>query len=325
MNEFAFDWAELAFASKKAVRDLNATFIAAPRTMSSRRFKDLVKTYLPKGDIILGLAKEPYIEGLEDRPQFTTLSSQDVADVTSRVNQNSPHRIYTLSYFQRETPLLCEKLKFPRVVLVNGSWLRSFHLRPEYYALMQQGTPFVMVSPFVDEDEAKTYEQQLAPQLAYQVPDTLMNEAEVFDEVERAAMASYDTSFPVGAILVRKEGRKYRPKLAAHNTVVPYETYALHHGASRERHLTSPGDLNYYDSVHAEMLLLVEATKQSLSLAGLSLFINVLPCPTCARALAKTDIAEIVYSLDHSDGYAVALLEASGKTIRRRVGKEVML
>lgn len=325
MNEYGFDWADFAFASKKAIRDLNATFIAAPRTMSANRFKELIKTYLPKGNIILGLSKEPYVEGLEDRPQFTMLTHEDVADIMSMVNQKSPHKIYTLSYFQRETPLLYEKLKFPRVVLVNGSWLRSFHLRPEYYALMKQRIPFVMVSPFINEEEAKVYEQRLAPQLAYTLPDMLMNENEVFGEVECAVKTSYDTSFPVGAVLAEKTDRKYRLKLAAHNTIVPYETYALHHGASREHHFSAPGDLNYYDSVHAEMMLLIEAVKKSLPLAGLSLFINVLPCPTCARALAKTDLAEIVYSLDHSDGYAVALLEASGKNVRRKVDKEVML
>lgn len=325
MNEYGFDWAELAFSSKKAVRDLSATFIAAPRSLSAARFKEIVKAYLPKGNIILGLAKEPYVEGLEDRPQFTMLAYEDVANVIATVNQNSPHKIYTLSYFQREAPLVYEKLKFPRVILVNGSWLRSFHLRPEYYCLMQQKTPFVMVSPFTGEDEAQAYEQYLAPQLAYHLPSAPMNEDEVFNEVERVVKTSYDTSFPVGVVLAKKVGQKYRLKLAAHNTIVPYETYALHHGASRERHFSAPGDLNYYDSVHAEMMLLIRAAAKQLSLAGLTLFLNVLPCPTCARALAATDLADVVYSLDHSEGYAVAMLEASGKKVRRRVGKEVML
>ena len=44
-----------------------------------------------------------------------------------------------------------------------------------------------------------------------------------------------------------------------------------------------------------------------------------MPCPTCARAIAKTEIEEVVYELDHSDGYAVKLLESSGKKIKRVV------
>ena len=35
--------------------------------------------------------------------------------------------------------------------------------------------------------------------------------------------------------------------------------------------------------------------------------------------LCETGISEIVYSLDHSDGYAVKLLEKAGKTVRRHV------
>ena len=49
------------------------------------------------------------------------------------------------------------------------------------------------------------------------------------------------------------------------------------------------------------------------------MFINLMPCPTCARMLAMTDIEEFVYSIDHSDGYAVKMLEAAGKKVRRVV------
>jgi deoxycytidylate deaminase len=44
-----------------------------------------------------------------------------------------------------------------------------------------------------------------------------------------------------------------------------------------------------------------------------------MPCPACARMLSQTDIEEFVYSIDHSEGYAVKMLEAAGKKVRRIV------
>jgi deoxycytidylate deaminase len=78
-------------------------------------------------------------------------------------------------------------------------------------------------------------------------------------------------------------------------------------------------DLNHYDVNHAEVELITQAVRDHLDLAGTTLFINVLPCPTCARMLTSTDIAEFVYAEDHSSGYAIRMLEAAGKTVRRIV------
>ena len=73
-----FDWSELAFTSKKPVRELKATFIAAPRELSKKRLAQLVKQYLPQGNIVIGIAKEPYVLGFEDQPQFKMLQLDDV-------------------------------------------------------------------------------------------------------------------------------------------------------------------------------------------------------------------------------------------------------
>ncbi len=91
----------------------------------------------------------------------------------------------------------------------------------------------------------------------------------------------------------------------------------MHNGALRERHFSPPNDLNYYDTVHAEVELLLEAQRQKLSLKNTSLCINLLPCPTCSRMIASSDILEVVYAFDHSEGYAVSLLERAGKIVRR--------
>src|SRR5688572_3270767 len=98
-----FDWSELAFGSKKPLQDLKAIFIAAPREISTTRFTQLIRTYLPQGNIMLGVAKEAYILGFEGQPQFKTLRAEAVQKIINKVNAASPkNKIYTLSYFQRD-------------------------------------------------------------------------------------------------------------------------------------------------------------------------------------------------------------------------------
>jgi deoxycytidylate deaminase len=91
----------------------------------------------------------------------------------------------------------------------------------------------------------------------------------------------------------------------------------MHHGNSREANISPPHDLNHKDTVHAEVEILIKAGKDNIDLAGTTVFINLLPCPACARMFADTDIKELVYREDHSSGYAVKLLEVAGKKVRR--------
>ncbi len=101
-TEYSFDWNDIAFASKKPLSSLKATFISAPREMSEKRIIQLVKKYLPKGNIIIGIAREKYISGFENQPQFKTLSKQVVDKIIDKVNNKSPNKIYTITYCQRD-------------------------------------------------------------------------------------------------------------------------------------------------------------------------------------------------------------------------------
>lgn len=313
-----FDWNDLAFASKKPLNDLRATFIAAPREMSKVRFTQLVKEYLPKGNIILGLAKEEYVLGFEDQPQFRMLDIQTVQPIIDKVN-NSPakYKIATLAYNQRDLLHVITGLSIRRFIGVRGSWKYSFHTQPPYYALMKKGIPYELISPFASEEEAKEY----AAKTKLLTPPTsgMYDEREMLNIATQAAKQSYDYSFQTGVSLGRKKGKKYELLATAFNPVLPYQTYAMHFGASREVNFSPPHDLNHYDTTHAEVELIIKAGREKINLKGTTLFINLLPCPACARMLSRTDIEEFVYTEDHSDGYAVKMLELTGKKVRRVV------
>src|ERR1700683_782752 len=314
----AYDWTDLAFASKKPLSELKATFSAAPRELSPARFIQLVKTYLPKGHIILGLAKEPYVPGLENQPWFKMLAAAVIQPIINQVNGKSPHKIATLSYFQRDLPFILEKLNIRRAVFINGSWYHAFHLRPEYYVLARRRIDYELISPFASEAEARNYAANLPEPL--HPTKKLLTEAKMFEEADTIAKYSLAYSeFQTGVALGRRKENKYELLLTAFNAVVPYQTYAMHHGASRERNFSPMNDLNHYDVNHAEVQTIVTAGRVGIDLRGTTLFINLLPCPTCARMFMATDIAEFVYREDHSAGYAIKMLELAGKTVRRVV------
>lgn len=321
-HRYNFDWSELAFGSKKPLRELNAIFIAAPREISSERFTQLVREWLPKGNIVLGLALEDYVDGFAGQPQFRTLQLKNVEAIINKVNPaKSPHKIYTLSYFQRDLTHILEKIAFKHHLFMNGSWHKSFHTLPPYYTLVNQHRSYQLISPFVDEAEARSYAIKLEKQLVKTHPlpakNNTLTEAAMMQTALTAAAHSFDYSFQTGVALGKAVRDGYTFLAATYNAVVPFQTYAMHYGASRETHFSPPHDLNHYDTVHAEVFLILKAAAEKVDLRGTTFFISTLPCPTCARMLSQTDIKEFVYLNDHSEGYAAGLFEKTGKKIRR--------
>lgn len=323
-----FGWSDVAFGSKKPINNLKATFIAAPREISPKRFTELLKELLPKGNVLLGLAKEDYIDGFEGQPQFRTLPAKRVQPFVEKIQAaETPHKLYTLSYFQREFPYILQKIKAKEILLVRGSWQFAFHTRAEYYTLVDSKIPYRMISPFVDEEDARAYESKTSKQLVDRIlphigVNRIFNDVGMLELASKAARLSYDYTFQTGVALGKKASQPakgYKYIAVAFNKVMPYQTYALLNGNSREDNFSPPNDLNHYDAVHAETELIIHAQKNKTDLKGTTMFINLLPCPTCARMLAETDIEEFVYSIDHSDGYAIKMLEAAGKTVRRVV------
>nr|AIA15740.1 Cytidine and deoxycytidylate deaminase zinc-binding region [uncultured bacterium] len=205
----------------------------------------------------------------------------------------------------------------------SGSWHHAFHTLEAYYVLSHKRTPYDMVSPFTSEAEAMAYEKATLPKIIADAPlpkaATKHNDLEMLQAAQTIARYSYDYNFQTGVSLGKKQRKAYAFLTAAWNKIVPFQTYALHHGAARERYFSPPHDLNHYDTVHAEVELVIKAAQEGIDLADTTVFINLLPCPACSRMLADTPIKELVYRADHSNGYAIKMLEQAGKTVRRLV------
>lgn len=315
-------WSDLAFASKKPLRDLEATFIAAPREISLVRFKQLIKMYLPKGNIVLGMSTQSYIGGKTGQPQFRSLQINPIRQLIEKTNALTPQRqISVLYYTPTDEPHVISKNLFHRYVFINGSWEKSFHLRPVFYELAKLKAEYELVSPFASETEAKSYAATIWPEVEATTPlpnkGSLLTAREALDLAIIAGQRSFDHTFQTGAVLAKPLGKdKYEYIATSWNAIVPYQTYAMHHGAAREQYFSPPGDLNYYDTNHAEVALLVQAITNHFEFTGNTLFINLLPCPTCARMLSTTGLSEVIYQFDHSAGYAAQMFESGNTRVR---------
>ena len=302
-------------------------FILGPRNISKKRILELHQQLIKKRPVIWGCLKDDYIPGLEGSPQFKSLdyetlkkSLEDLGVNQGSEKKASKNKTVILRYHFRHTKYILQDLKLSAVIAINGSWHHAFHFTPIFYELTKKKMPYKLVSSFVDEAEAKKYWQQIKDQLPelevkanQKMDDKKLNDQKLMAVADQAAKKSFDYTFQTGAVLAKSN----QFLGAAHNRVVPFPSYALHHGARKEKHFGPPNDLNYFDTNHAEVELLIKAQQQNISLAGTSLYINLLPCPTCARMLARTEIKEIIYQHDHSEGYAYDLLTKSGKVVKR--------
>lgn len=295
-----------------------AIFVAAPRDMSLARLKQILRHYLPKGRIVFGISKESYVWGFEGQTQFKMLEKSRLEGLVKRVQSASGnYKVEILEYSQVELASLVQKHSFKRILLVNGSWKYTFQNNPAYRSIIDKNIPFKYISPFADEQEAKAYEAAHVPVCNFPATGEILSEAEMFSVADESARQSFDYSFQTGLSLGKKFQDKYRFLTEAFNKVVPYQTYAMHHGNAREKYVSSVQDTGHYDTVHAEMLLLTKALRQGIDLDDTSMFINLLPCPSCARTLSETGIKEVVYKIDHSGGYADDLLRSAGKAVRK--------
>lgn len=312
-----FDFSSLTEDDTLFLRGLRATFVMAPRKLSQIRLTQLSKELLAKGNVIFCIAEERYVQGFEGQDQFEMQPMEPILEIAKSIKDAKLGRgLYILKYKQGETDEAIRATRPNNVVVVRGSYRYVFHRSETFSLLEKRGIPFRYVSPFVDEEEAKDFLRATAPE-PLDLPGGLLADEDVFQIVDEVAKNSYDYSFQTGAVLAEQTGQKYMILDAACNEVVPYQTYALHHGNAREDSQVGLQDISAYDTIHAEMNLLVRATKTGLNFEGKTLFINLMPCPTCARNLVVSGLRELAYRKEHSGGYAIRLFEKAGIKTRK--------
>ncbi len=310
-----FSWQQLSNKDKKNIGQNKPILILGPRQISDQRILELTKKIAGKKPVIWGCLNDKFIPGLENSPQFQTLSLAKLKQSLKKLDKKFQAKVSILQYDYRYTKYLIRELDLSAVVGLYGSWYKAFHFTPIFYELIKKKLNYKLMSNFVDEDEARSYELQIKkqfPKLSSLIKDKMSDE-QLLNLADAVSRRSFDYTFQTGAVLARDQ----QVLLTVHNRILPYETYALQHGATKEKHFSPPQDLNHFDTNHAEVELILKALAQKLDLTNSNLYINLLPCPTCAKMLAATPIKKIFYRHDHSQGYAHHLLTQMNKKLIR--------
>lgn len=312
------DWNNISKSRIEKINKSKSIFILAPIDISEKKIISLTKKLNKNGsvNILWGIIKDKYIQGCEGAPQFESLKLSKLERVLTRNNAEAK----IITYYARDINYLVEALRFKAVIMMNGSWYRTLHTNEFYWKINRLNIPYKIISPFTDSKEAVKYveiKKTQVDRLVSYSQEEFYTDKQVFSILDKVSLQSYATDWRTSAILAKKSQEGYKLISHSHNVVVPYETYALHNGSLKEKHFSPPNDLNHFDTNHAEMELILNAMKARLSLKNKTIFINLLPCPTCSRMLLRTGLKEIVYTHDHSSGYAYRLLTENGKIVRR--------
>ncbi|HEC64155.1 MAG TPA: hypothetical protein ENI23_02545 [bacterium] len=312
------DWNKLSPARKKSLsKKPTLTFIAGPREISKVRAKQLIEKYGTEENYLLfGVLKDNYIPELEF-PQFRSMKGDVVLRAVEKLGEIGMGKLRILNHRHEDTAYIISELKPKKVIFINGSYKRAIHLRQEYWKALDAGAEVIMESVFINDSEAKRYFQKIEKRKSKKEFDKykVYTDKEILKLAEETSANSFDWIYPIGAVL----GENGKPKILAHNAVLPYETYSALKGSIREKNKSPAGDQNHYDTNHAEMEILERAREKRIGLRGKTLYINVFPCSTCCRILSRTELSRVVYSLEHSSNYGIKLLKESGVKVEKIV------
>ncbi len=312
-----YNWQTIKKNQKKKLNQTDF-FIFGSRDLTSERIITLTKKMTQRGKLLWGCFTQNYIQGLENCEQFKTLSINKLENTLNQLILKKPDlkdKIQILTYPQTDSKYVIREINAKAFIFINGSWYHAFHYTNLFYELIRKKTPYKLISPFNNLQQA----QQTAKQLENKLDKIKIDknkkhsDQQLIQLANQKAKFSFDTTFQTGAVLAKKG----KVLLLANNQILPFCTAAWHYGSLKEKNFSPPQDLNHYDSIHAEVNLLIKAQKQKINLQGTSLYLNLLPCPTCAKMIAVSDIESIFYQLDHSNGQAYKLLKQMNKKITR--------
>ncbi|MFW5720134.1 MAG: deoxycytidylate deaminase [Candidatus Dojkabacteria bacterium] len=314
-----FDWNGNSEKQLHEYATVQPIFVAGSREISPTRIAKIFKKYIYKGNILWGVHKEKYIEGFEGQSQFKSLAKEHLVAVLKKLEmykERLPHNWNVIEYRQQDLKEVLQTVPVSRILFINGSWKIVFQRRPEYAVIKRKSIPYKLISPFHSEDEALAYAKNISQRIKEKVPveTNLMysTDSDLLNLAGIVSQYSFDNTWQTGAVIARHG----KVLVYGWNRILPFETYAMHNGSQREKkHYLAMNDLNNQDTVHAEIDCITQALNKGIDLEHSTLYIPLLPCPTCAKAIARTGIQRIVYSLDHYGGYAKSFLEQCGKRV----------
>jgi len=232
---------------------------------------------------------------------------------------DSAERLAGMKHFHKDAKYIIRELKPKKVLFVNGSWKGQIHYTSMYWEAVNNYIKVELISPFASDLEAKSWERKASIDITTLYKKTKKyTDKELLEIAHQVSKASWDWIGQVGAVLARNG----RILSLGYNRVVPYQAYQMHFGSIRERLFTPAQEMIETQMTnHAECEILETVRREKINLKNSTLYINMFPCPVCAKMLARSEILGIVYSHDHNleHDFGYKCLLACGKKLKRIV------
>ncbi|QQR93460.1 hypothetical protein IPJ91_03360 [bacterium] len=310
-------------------------FIIGSRKITQKRIIELFmkydtsvsSTHLPSEgrqntQILWGILNEKYIKGLENSPQFESMQLAYLTTTFEKFAKKYPKynldNLTILKYNFDNWKDILQELDFEKVILINASWHRSFHRRAEYEILKSRNIPYQFSSSYFSDEEAK-----LDSNVDYSKLDKLIgtelletDTESIWNILNEIKVYSYDHLFQTSCLILNDN----QILSWGVNKIMPYETYDFHHVSSNEKMLTPMNSSDAQDTIHAEMNAILKVGNKD-DLKGAKLFIELMPCPWCAKVIAESGIGEVSCKLVHNGGHAAELFKEMG--VRMKVIREM--
>lgn len=322
-----YDWNKLSEKKRdKLLNVRNFVFIPGPIDLSKNRVKQIIskvkvlrlrskQAVKQQNKVLFGCLKDEWIPGLEGSLQFSPLKLDKLKKLAEKLDFD------IIKHFHKDTKYIVKEIKPKRVIFINGSWNGPIHYKSMYWKALDSGAKVRLVSPFAAEKEAKKFTKEIEEQYEKEklyLKKKKYSDAEIFQIIKQRKKQSWDWVGLIAAALV-KDGKILT---LAHNRVLPYQAYQMHFGSIREKkQIPSQEMIETHLTNHAECEILEQVRRDKISLKNTWLYLNIFPCPVCAKMLSRTEIEGIVYSQDHNLGNDIGYktLQACGKKLRRVV------
>ena len=313
-------WHKLSDKKKAILRGIkNKVLVLGSGYVDQKVIRNIVKDLPAKHTLIFGSIQNEWLPGLEGSEQFRPLPLQTLEKHLDLAK--SKKQVAVLKYLTEHTKYIIRELKPSKVIWVRGSWNRVVHYNEAYWEAVNNDIEVELISPFKDEESAKKYSSNIQQQniakfekiwkaaQKKKVKPTIIKEL-----VDQAKKLSWDWAGQTGAVITKNS------MLVAYgfNEVMPYPGAILHEGNLREIHRAPIGErLEYYQTNHAEINVLLRATELGYKPSELDLYTSKFPCPFCARILANSKIKSINYIEEYYNELGYEVLKAVGKKVRK--------
>lgn len=228
----------------------------------------------------------------EIKPDIAAISAEKVKDLLGKLGFNE------ISILSKDN---LEEIKGKEIILVQDEISRNL------YNKYLTGENIEWESVFLRWDKSKILSEKPLENIPISQDGF---DIKMMEEAYKEAEKSSDWWRQIGAVLVKDKEIIIR----GNNKDLPSDYTPYQVGEVRD--FFKAGERQELaNTIHAEQKIIAEAAKSGISLQGTSLYVNIFPCPVCAKLIAFSGIKNLYFGEGGSNFDAKKVLDAAGVRI----------